>query len=1148
MKDKYKNFLRNREFLFAPIAPTNIGQTYKRCKFFANFSPLFYKKSVNKLAKCAPLPKKTDLKDLFKQVANKDETALKSAVQFFYGYTFRGKRCEQSRAISVYKSRWGEYLVKDQRPEQELSEPKNLQGIIYSHTQNLSDKDRFAEQVALLAKFGICTAGIGIAEPPAPKARARELRPVPVADANEAEQSGGFFHQTLDYIPSRALSYLKQKTGVTNEILAGYCIKGSLIKGLPGYAFLVDDWVKLKCPFAERKEDKYRSNRGAKPYVFGYKQLPAKGENLFICAGEDDTLAIASAGVSSICLGSETTTIDAALASELKARFNRVFVCYDLDKTGREWGEKMATEHGFTVADLGLYLATMEQDILTKKANPTPKPAADPGKEWEEMLRDFEILGDEAAISKYKFRETRELEAIKDICDLKAAGVDISEFVNWAFQTYSETIAIEGDLFGFSGIKCLDFNFNRYLSESSAQISIKYLLSMNPRLMLQSPAGTGKSTCIAELCKPTAQFERGFLVSGLGYERAIIAVPTTTIAEQLQKDFQGKGVNSGLLLGTTAGADRDAAAAAVIIVTTYDSLSHIETLVKNSLLIIDETHQAINDFGFRAEADRVIFRFLQDKEQAILGLSATPNLFFCSGLVDYFDLKLVRFFPKNTNRISVKVLEYNKNAKHQINEVLAGYERGLGSLFLKIDSKATIKIFAEKAGDLSLNCLELNAQKKESAEYSQIVENGRPDIIPDILASTKLLEAGVSLKFPIQKVVLFDVSEWDSLIQTATRPRMYEAGGITYNSLVRVDALMKPKAQQDGDKRTVSERFLAMLKGGNDLVGVLNANKAVLSELKLKGGGGLATEREYFYIEDGAAKPDVLRILYALKCMETALTPIEILKKRVMQFDPRFSFETNEDLGEIAKDEDLAAAAKAAIFEQDLAFDAVLEQIKANPEFAVRAIISGSKNADLNEQARAAFGIPKVGTDEYFDYKTQTAEIFAANSQNGRLLSLLIKVAADQKTSAAGAAGLIQVHGANELNGYLQEKELKANLIKYRKNEELPTEFLVECCKAAAARKVVTQTMKDANAGKRSNAFTAADLAKIVQRGMKEAKLPNGAKLPVSCFIGEKGIINYLSQFYKIARSKQAGTRKNIYVLQGIKLLETPTELPPKKP
>ena len=108
------------------------------------------------------------------------------------------------------------------------------------------------------------------------------------------------------------------------------------------YAFKFNNRYKIYSPYEE--ENKWLSNT-KKTDVQGYKQLPNKGEKLFLTSSLKDVMCLHAAGYNAIALQSEMQIPDETLISELKNRFNTIEVLYDndFDKANNP-GQKVAIQ------------------------------------------------------------------------------------------------------------------------------------------------------------------------------------------------------------------------------------------------------------------------------------------------------------------------------------------------------------------------------------------------------------------------------------------------------------------------------------------------------------------------------------------------------------------------------------------------------------------------------------------------------------------------------------------------------------------------------------------------------------------------------------------------------------------------------------
>lgn len=149
----------------------------------------------------------------------------------------------------------------------------------------------------------------------------------------------GIHEQTLSKYNVCSLSEFT----ANNKEGKAYTVKSAVDK----FIFCYDNksWMKLYKPLDEKK---YRFQYlGIKEpgYLFGFNQLPAIGDTVFLTGGEKDVLSLSAKGFSAFTLNSETAGIDAELVSTIKQRFKNFVVLYDNDDTGLKQSELLCKEH-----------------------------------------------------------------------------------------------------------------------------------------------------------------------------------------------------------------------------------------------------------------------------------------------------------------------------------------------------------------------------------------------------------------------------------------------------------------------------------------------------------------------------------------------------------------------------------------------------------------------------------------------------------------------------------------------------------------------------------------------------------------------------------------------------------------------------------
>jgi len=79
--------------------------------------------------------------------------------------------------------------------------------------------------------------------------------------------------------------------------------------------------------------------------LFRVRQLPSRGDILYITGGEKDVLSLSSHGFNAICFNSETATIPDNTLRKLSFMFKHIVVLYDMDKTGQDSSLKLAKKY-----------------------------------------------------------------------------------------------------------------------------------------------------------------------------------------------------------------------------------------------------------------------------------------------------------------------------------------------------------------------------------------------------------------------------------------------------------------------------------------------------------------------------------------------------------------------------------------------------------------------------------------------------------------------------------------------------------------------------------------------------------------------------------------------------------------------------------
>jgi len=127
------------------------------------------------------------------------------------------------------------------------------------------------------------------------------------------------------------------------------------------YEINKDKCYKLYRPLSPEKRYKFLW-LGSKPndFIFGYEQLPENGNSVYIVGGEKDVLTMSAQGFDAISMNSETTLPSLDLINELKDRFKKVIILYDIDDTGINQSIKICDRYNLSRAILPKKLKDLE--------------------------------------------------------------------------------------------------------------------------------------------------------------------------------------------------------------------------------------------------------------------------------------------------------------------------------------------------------------------------------------------------------------------------------------------------------------------------------------------------------------------------------------------------------------------------------------------------------------------------------------------------------------------------------------------------------------------------------------------------------------------------------------------------------------------
>lgn len=128
-----------------------------------------------------------------------------------------------------------------------------------------------------------------------------------------------------------------------------YYLCNGIVKGIykndnPMYAYKVYNNFKIYRPLGD-KYTKWRNNL-TEYDIQGFKQLPKKGDILFITKSLKDVMCLYEMGIPAISPSSESTFIPDDILEDLKKRFKRIIILFDRDAAGVKYSRKVSLKTG----------------------------------------------------------------------------------------------------------------------------------------------------------------------------------------------------------------------------------------------------------------------------------------------------------------------------------------------------------------------------------------------------------------------------------------------------------------------------------------------------------------------------------------------------------------------------------------------------------------------------------------------------------------------------------------------------------------------------------------------------------------------------------------------------------------------------------
>lgn len=512
-------------------------------------------------------------------------------------------------------------------------------------------------------------------------------------------------------------------------------------------------------------------------YVFGFGNLPDDTNHcklLCIVGGEHDCIAFNAAynrfGWYAVTQGSETRNLPKELVKLLRKRCKRLVTFFDNDLAGGNGMDKQAREHGLQGIDLGSFVNN--KDVFTNCT--------------------FDVNG-----------KNRMLNDICDVLNTEGGMLSLKKMIDRELTTKR---VVQSSPYRPTFSSVFHTPINNYLGDTEgAYLQLKNQIYLNPKLVLQSPTGTGKTyLMLYRFANDPAFFKQ------LGIERIIYLCPTNALGQQQADKHKIP------FLTSLRHEDASEVTHSRVIAATFDQVSKMpKSWQDTSLFIVDEFHTLTSEFSYRAKTMRCLLKFLESSKY-VLGITATPNLAFIKHL--NYALCIAEFVNvAQAQKINVHPILLEKGGAK---DVLTDVERRRDArrvTVLKFDDFELLKsyeqILIEKYGASAVTLIssKQDATSVNNVHYQSLMKTDRVGEKIQFVLCTKFLEAGVNFEFPAEIFYIFPQAT-GSLLQALARPRIDRENRVN----LAVDAFVYIAKGEHRNKTKLAEletRFTAFTNG-----------------------------------------------------------------------------------------------------------------------------------------------------------------------------------------------------------------------------------------------------------------------------------------------------------------------------------------------
>ena len=266
----------------------------------------------------------------------------------------------------------------------------------------------------------------------------------------------------------------------------------------------------------------------------------------------------------------------------------------------------------------------------------------------------------------------------------------------------------------------------------------------NKSVLIDSPTGSGKTTATVNALKRYLDTNTDVI--------AYIAMPSMALAEQtanihgLGKAFIGRLDIEATIYNNRMQTKQN------MFVGTYDKTQkvidqfHFDN--KKVILIVDEIHKIVSDYGYRSKAINDMMTIAAEDNVKLIGLSGTPEELDLTEFEKVYKV-VQKDFIKPYSKIDFLIYHKTKEMTLNISSIIANEVDAGNRVLVFINNKASIGLIKQLLEDRGINAADVSSDTVAEAEkedtYKFLLRNERFPNDTQVILATSVIADGINL-------------------------------------------------------------------------------------------------------------------------------------------------------------------------------------------------------------------------------------------------------------------------------------------------------------------------------------------------------------------------------------------------------------------